>query len=175
MGDKMALTVSPTSEHIMIQRHIGNVLTIPSGIIVHGCNAQGVMRSGIARSIRESYPRAYQDYRAVYDECGLRVGQVIFSVVERDSAGAPLKIIANAITQEFHGRDPSVVYVDYEGLARCFMVVRMKAQETGLAVHFPLIGCGLGNGKWPEVSSRIEKTLGDQVEKHLWVLPGASN
>lgn len=158
----------------MIQRHIGNVLTIPSGIIVHGCNAQGVMRSGIANSIRETFPQAYQDYRGIYEERGLRVGQVIFSVVGRDEAGAPSKIIAHAITQEFYGRDPNVVYVDYEGLGRCFMVVRMKALETGLAVHFPLIGCGLANGKWPEVTSRIEPALGEQVEQHLWVLPGAS-
>ncbi|WP_222946255.1 macro domain-containing protein [Paraburkholderia sp. UCT31] len=136
---------------------------------MHGCNAQGVMGSGLADVVKRKYPAAFKAYRAQYLAKGLRVGDIVPVVISRDSAGAAL-IVVNAITQKFYGRDPNVVYVDYDGLESCFVKVRALAEEHKLTdIHFPLIGCGLANGKWPAVSARIVRALGDGVTKHLWV------
>ena len=39
-----------------------DLLNSPDRIIVHGCNAQGVMGAGVAKAIRTKYPEAYSNY-----------------------------------------------------------------------------------------------------------------
>lgn len=152
-----------------IQKHQGDLLSVTRGILVHGCNARGVMGAGVAAAIRRQFPTAYAAYRERYRTAGLRPGDVIAVTVRENAEGAQL-IIANAVTQEDFGRDAQRVYVDYDGLERAFVLVRGLALHHGLPVHFPLIGCGLANGRWEEVASRIERALGPEVDKHLWTL-----
>ena len=45
----------------------GDVLSIKEGIIVHGCNCQGVMGGGVALSIRNQFPTVYNLYRKQYE------------------------------------------------------------------------------------------------------------
>jgi len=171
----------------MIETKTGNILSLSEGIIVQGCNCKGVMGSGIAKSIRDLWDDVYQAYRQHHLKVGLRLGDTVsvagihwgqVPVVTRHlakiSAQLPKKlIVVNAMTQDEYGRDPACVYVDYDGLAAAFARVRVLARDTGLPVHFPLIGCGLANGKWEEVSARIDQLLGPDIHKTLWVLPSA--
>jgi hypothetical protein len=140
------------------------------------------MNSGIAKAIREKWPDVYVPYKRRFDMDLLLIGDVIFVAgVEADenvdthvrsyTTQLPERlIIANAMTQYDYGRDKDVQYVDYDAVSAAFARIRLVARHTGLPVHFPLIGCGLANGKWPEVAARIETALGPEVEKHLWVL-----
>lgn len=137
---------------------IGDLLAQPRGILVQGCNAQGKMGSGLAKAVRDQFPKAYDDYMATHQAQGLRVGQVVFSVVET-SGSAPRLVIANAITQEFYGRNPNRRYVSYEGVSQAFEGIAQAAHAWGLPVFYPLIGCGLANGEWSEVGPRIERAL----------------
>ncbi|ESQ88967.1 hypothetical protein ABAC460_14395 [Asticcacaulis sp. AC460] len=41
----------------------GDLLEAPERVICHGCNAQGVMGSGIAVPIRNRYPMVFKAYR----------------------------------------------------------------------------------------------------------------
>lgn len=143
---------------------IGSLLDVKEGLLVHGCNAQGVMGSGVAKAIRDTYPIAYQLYRKQYEEKGLRVGQVIWAKISDE----PRLAIANAITQEFFGRDPGVRYVDYDGVQAAFQRVGKVARDTGLSVHYPRIGAGLGNGDWSVISGIIDEAL-QGVTHTLWV------
>ena len=153
----------------MIHEHQGNLLHRERGILVHGCNAQGIMGAGIARVIKERHPTVFAAYRMRKESGGLHLGDII--PVEVDSATPP-KIVISAITQEQFGTDKQVVYVDYAAIEACFAKIRDIALALALPVHFPLIGCGLANGKWEEVALRIERALGNDVERHLWVLEG---
>ena len=150
---------------------IGNLLSVKEGIIVHGCNAQGVMGSGVAAAVRAAYPGAYEVYRAAHQrrrQAGqsLEMGSVVWFTASR----SPKLAIANAITQEFFGRDPAVRYVDYDAVRMAFRRVAAVAREHGLAVHYPQIGAGLGNGDWSILSGIIATELGD-VPHTLWTLP----
>ena len=61
----------------MSVEHIkGDLLQWPSGInvIAQSCNAQGVMGSGLAKVIRDTYPQVYSDYRAAYEANTLTLG-----------------------------------------------------------------------------------------------------
>lgn len=128
----------------------GDLLVGPERCICHGCNAQKKMRSGVAAIIREKYPKAYDDYVKYAEEVGLKVGNIIVS----DNQD---RIIINAITQQFYGRDPNTVYVSYDGMRSCIQKINQYAKENGIAdVAMPLIGAGLANGSWKVISQIIE-------------------
>jgi O-acetyl-ADP-ribose deacetylase (regulator of RNase III) len=126
----------------------GDLLASRESVIAHGCNAQGVMGSGIAKSIRDMYPTAYSDYRAVYEAQGnkLHLGQIVTTrTLERT--------ILNIISQEYYGRNPNVVYVSYDAIKKAIL----RINEMGyVRVAFPKIGAGLANGNWETISEIIE-------------------
>ena len=152
----------------MINKRKGNILNIEEGYIVHGCNAQGVMGSGIAKQIREKYPKVYSTYLLEYNENGLAVGSIIPVYINEKLC------IINAITQEFYGRNPYKKYVSYFGVDTCFNRINRLIQTDGTEIvnslHFPLIGCGLANGNWDIVSKKINKNIANNITKTLWIL-----
>jgi O-acetyl-ADP-ribose deacetylase (regulator of RNase III) len=131
-------------------------------VILHGCNAQGVMGSGVAAAIRSKYPQAYSTYKAEHVSNGLRLGSIVW-------AGVPItpypvrKWIGNMITQEYFGRD-GAKYVSYDALWECFIEVnRIMGKGNTIStpprnVGMPLIGAGLGGGNWNVISTIIEET-----------------
>lgn len=133
------------------------------GIIVHGCNAQGVMGSGVALAIKNKWPNVYEQYRQEWATGGWRVGDA--QLIENVTEGVH---VVNAITQEFYGREPCR-YVSYDGVAMAFSNIRHDARTLKCPVNFPLIGAGLGGGDWEIISTIIDRTLGDDIEKVLWV------
>jgi O-acetyl-ADP-ribose deacetylase (regulator of RNase III) len=155
---------------VTIKEIKGSALAPRNGIIVHGCNAQGKMASGFAKSLRQTYPGAYRVYLQAHEKDGLKLGQVIYYRHPAELDGSQV-IIANAITQQYYGRNKDIVYVSYPAISTCFENVAKLARETGLPVHFPLVGCGLANGQWHEVSARIEQALGPDIDKTLWIYP----
>jgi O-acetyl-ADP-ribose deacetylase (regulator of RNase III) len=114
---------------------------VKEGHIVHGCNAQGVMGSGVAKIVREMYPEAYKAYTQRYCNEGLRLGE--FNSVEV----APGLMVHNAITQEFYGTDKRHVY--YPAVYNTLRMIAEYAETNPIPcsdVHFPLIGGGLAGG-----------------------------
>jgi O-acetyl-ADP-ribose deacetylase (regulator of RNase III) len=133
-----------------IQYIEGDLLSSREPVIAHGCNAQGVMGSGIAKAIRDEYPTVYKDYRDVYEEQGnkLHLGQVITTrTLERT--------ILNIISQEYYGRNPNVVYVSYDAIEKAILRINKMGY---VRVAFPKIGAGLANGNWELISHIIQTT-----------------
>lgn len=144
----------------------GNMLQQERGILVHGCNAQGAMGSGIAGQIRLRYPQAYEDY---YDEWkknrSLELGTVVFSDIDLGQGF----IIANAITQKHFGHDGKK-YVSYEAVYNAMAAVFNEAIDRGLSVHYPQIGAGLAGGDWAVIQTCID-TAAYEVETARRVAP----
>jgi O-acetyl-ADP-ribose deacetylase (regulator of RNase III) len=143
-----------------IQYIHGDLLASTEAVIAHGCNAQGVMRSGVAKAIREKYPQAYVDYYNAYyaGDYYLRLGDVI-------ETRTPDRTILNIISQQFYGRDPSVVYVSYDAIGRAIKRINELGYQR---VAFPMIGAGLANGNWNTISSIIESYADfDPIVYHL--------
>ena len=134
-----------------------DLLNETHGIIVHGVNAQGKFNSGFAKQVRARYPQVYADYMLHYDCNQLQLGRVIYTTIY------PGLVFASGVTQQYYGRDPSVVYVSYEAIAQVFADVKQKALAMDLPVKFPEIGCGLANGRWERVQPLIEATLATDV------------
>ena len=144
-----------------------DITKVKSGIIVHGCNAQGVMGSGVAKQLRATYPDIFTDYTALleaFNKCGYSpLGQVAWSDISADL------VIANAITQEFYGRDDKK-YVSYDALDAAFQRVASFPKASDCTIHIPfLIGAGLGGGNANIIQRIIEENTQDlEVVYHHW-------
>ncbi len=160
----------------MIQVQDGDVLSVKSGIIVHGCNGWGVMGSGVALGVKTRFPGAFFAYRKAFEQrvdegfTNLELGSITFHKADFNPAfSKDSKIIVNGVTQLNYGRDKNTVYVDYDAMREVFRKVNELALGFGIEeVHFPLIGCGLANGDWATVSGIIDEELDDRLAKRLW-------
>ena len=143
----------------------GDILNETFGIIVHGVNAQGKMNSGFAKSLCNKYPIVYHDYINWFDDLkgNIKPGDAIMTSI------TPKLKIVSGVTQQYYGRDPNVVYVNYAAIETIFQRVSDYSLRTRLPVKFPMIGCGLGGGQWVEVEKIIEKAMAAIVPRTLYI------
>lgn len=129
--------------------------------ILHGCNAQGVMGSGVAKIIKEQYFPAYKFYVDQHNEHGLKLGDAQF-------VPANGKVIVNAVTQEFYGRDGRL-YVSYDAVAAAMKTANRLLKLSGYTqLAMPKIGAGYGGGDWDTIVAIIEQEMVD-VEPVVYV------
>lgn len=167
----------------MITTNVGDLLkNVEKGFIIHGCNAQGRMGSGIALAIRKRWPEVYTEYERQYRKGHdhhlngkhlneLEMGSNIVVKV------SPELVVINAITQRHYRGHPEAIsdsqqFVDYTAIAKCFYdVIRIKKEYSYITpiLHFPKIGAGLGNGNWETIKRLIEFNL-RSMNKNLWIL-----
>jgi O-acetyl-ADP-ribose deacetylase (regulator of RNase III) len=139
--------------------HKGDLFSTECRVIMHGCNAQGVMGSGVAKIIRDQFPKAYTEYLELA-KSGLVLGNI--QLVDCGE-----KIIINAITQEYFGRDGKK-YVSYDAIHKAFSLVDRGLHKAGItSVAIPEIGCGLGGGEWSVVKPIIESAC-KNIQVHLY-------
>jgi len=162
-----------------ITYHQGNLLDVIQGHIVHGCNAQGVMGSGVAAGVKQKYPACFEKYVDVVSSVPIPKRMTLVGREIHWATPDGNLWLWNAITQFQHGRDPDLRYVNYEGLAKCFEHINdtmmgpfnTVAPPFNLMLHFPRIGAGLANGKWPVIESIIETTMAEGIKLFCWDLP----
>jgi O-acetyl-ADP-ribose deacetylase (regulator of RNase III) len=130
-------------------------------ILVHGCNAQGIMGSGVAAVVKKLYPRAYTVYKNAKYYPGLKVGDVSISVAKGECQ------VANAVTQEYYGRDGKQ-YVSYDGVVEAMVDIASYAKANNLKVHLPMIGGGLGGGDVKRLTAIFQAAFHD-VDATLWL------
>jgi O-acetyl-ADP-ribose deacetylase (regulator of RNase III) len=146
-----------------IDKRNGDLLGVTKGHIVHGCNSHGVMGSGVALAIKEKYPECFATYRKFYEEHGLKLGSVVPFVVNDDL------VIWNAITQANFGRNGER-YVSYDAVAESLAQINLGITiftNIPAELNFPLIGAGLGGGRWPIIEAIIDDTV--ECKKILWI------
>jgi len=128
----------------------GDLFKTQYDIIIHGCNRQGVMGSGVAKIVKESWTNAYDAYISHHKEFDLKMGEVVWGYANK-------RIIGNCITQDFYGRTGDH-YVDYEAIKNVFKEVNSFCLELKyLHVAMPMIGSGLGGGDWSIIEGLIEE------------------
>jgi O-acetyl-ADP-ribose deacetylase (regulator of RNase III) len=130
-------------------------------VIIHGCNAQGVMGSGVAKIVKDLFPLAYIVYKQAYKRHGLKLGNVVFWENHGNSPS-----IANAITQEFYGRDGKL-YLSYDALVVALQGIKDKV-GTETPIHMPLIGGGLGGGDEKRIRAIMQAVFHD-CNATLWL------
>ena len=127
-------------------------------IIIHGCNCFHTMGAGIAAGVRKLYPEAYEaDKKTPY---GLK------SKVGKFSFHRYLEfMIINAYTQygyniNENGMDSteSKTFRE-EAIKKVFEELKINFGGQNKVFAFPLIGAGLADGNWENISRIIENAL----------------
>lgn len=115
-------------------------------VVLHGCNCQHAMGSGVALSLSSRFPEIVMaDLQTPKDDPS-KLGTYSHAVIHLDT-GAPLVII-NAYTQRYYGqkhyRGPAF---DMNGLHRICDAVLYRLGGRGLRFGYPLIGGDRGNAE----------------------------
>lgn len=125
-------------------------------VIVQGCNCFCTMGSGLAREIRERYPKAYEVDTATVSGDRNKLGS--YSVM----LGKRFNII-NAYTQYGFNRNGETN--DLFEYAAFQQILNSLAEEYPTCnFGFPLIGCGLAGGN-REVVIRMLESFSRKIEK----------
>lgn len=135
-----------------IEYRSGDLFNTDIKYILHGTNSRGVMGSGIAKTVRELYPEAYEKY-ALWCSKGFRLGSSLVVACED-------KVVINAVTQQNYGKvaiqtGPNPVrYVSYDAVSEIFKQLEESIPNTTIAM--PRIGASLGGGDWDVIAAIIE-------------------
>lgn len=121
-------------------------------VIIHGCNCQCTMGKGIAKSIKETFPAAYEADCDTAKGDRQKLGTISFATVEHE--GREITVV-NGYTQ-FHWKGPEGK-ADYEAIRGVMKDV--KTQFAGKRIGYPKIGAGLAKGDWNTISQIIEDEL----------------
>ena len=121
--------------------------------LAHGCNCQGSMGAGVAKTIRARYPQMYEEYRR---RCKAEPRQFNLGdcwLWKED--GQPW--VFNLGTQEGYWRSRA----SYEAIETALRSMRRRADAEGVTrIAMPRIGVGYGGLSWKKVRAIIEEMLG---------------
>lgn len=165
----------------MVTFHNGNILDSGADVICHQVNCQGAMNSGVAKAIRQKWPKVYTEYKAKCDyekatvddlygqyespidwsECLLGDIQVV--LVDENKA------VINMFAQQYYGYDQKR-YTSYDAFWYCLgRIKRVINPEKTIA--FPArIGCVRGGANWNVILKMIEEVLGEDYNVEIWRL-----
>lgn len=139
-----------------------DILTVEKGIICHQVNCQGVMGTGIALSIKQKWPKVFEEYRNKllmprYKNLGkaqiLNVGDDLY--------------IANLFGQFDFGRDYrrteyGSIYAALKEL-RAWSVIRARMEgKQNWPIYFPWkMSCNNAGGNWNLVMEMLDELFPD--------------
>lgn len=139
----------------MLQHTKGNLLTLAErgkfDIIVHGCNCQNTMGSGIAKEIRERFPSAY-DVDTAYHEKKKLIPYLKLGNFTHTRVGS--FTIVNAYTQ-YDYLPRGVDHFEYASFA--VILQKLLYLYPNYDFGFPYIGMGLAGGDKDRIISMLEE------------------
>lgn len=119
-------------------------------VIAHGCNCFCNMGAGIARSIKQQFPKAAAADKVTQKGSKKKLGTCSFAKQHGIW-------VINAYTQYNYGGGKNL---NYTALRKCMKYIR--EQFPGLRIGLPQIGCGLAKGDWKTVRQIIIEELGNE-------------
>ncbi len=144
----------------MLNRVKGDLLTLAErgkfDIIVHGCNCQNTMGSGIAKQIKDRYPQAFEADRKYDIELnGNRYNKLGNYTITRFHDGDHSNFyIVNAYTQ-YNYMPRGVDHFEYASFA--VILAKLWHLYGNYDFGFPYIGMGLAGGDSTRIISMLEE------------------
>lgn len=140
----------------------GDLLQSRENIIAHQVNCKGAMNSGVAKSLRDAYPRVYTSYRGywdVFDDKKDLLGDVILVPVINQYG--EFQHVANMFTQLDYGYD-GALYTNYDAMREAFTYLNKVCRDNNQTISMPYnIGCDRGGGDFKIVYGLIEEYFED--------------
>jgi N-glycosidase YbiA len=123
-------------------------------VFAHGCNCQGSMGAGVARTIRARYPEMYEEYRHRCKAEPRRFNLGDCWLWKADDQ----PWVFNLGTQEGYWRSRA----SYEAIETALKEMRRQADVEGITtVAMPRIGVGYGGLSWKKVRVIVEEVFAD--------------
>lgn len=152
----------------MIVYKNGNLLESGCNFICHQVNCQGVMGSGIAKQIRDRWPKVYDDYISHYKFCmengTYLLGECIGTCIYYNNDTKDKQYIIDFFSQDKY-LPRTVCHTNYQAFRVCCQKLHKTVIISDMPnkkIGFPYkIGCGLAGGDWDTVVRIIEEELGD--------------
>lgn len=137
--------------------------------IIHGCNCFHIMGGGIAHTIKDAFPQAYEADLETKKGDYLKMGTYSSAEIYRRNLRERFTVF-NCYTQwnisAGNGPYDQDVLVDYNAVYRVFSEINKN--YNGLKIGFPMIGAGLANGEWDIIANIIEDAVDDNAND--WTL-----
>lgn len=130
-------------------------------VIIHGCNCQNIMASGIAKEIATRIP----DAKKADDKYSLMVTPIdklsnySRAIVKRDNMKRGLVI--NLYSQYNVGRN-----LDENALLLGFTKLAFKLDKD-MVIGIPEIGCGIAGGDWSKIGPKIAEIMKNHNVTHV--------
>lgn len=129
--------------------------------ILHQVNCQGVMGSGVAKQVRDKYPKVYEEYNRW---CNTMPREHLLGLAQfvptKQLYNTPFRGIVNIYGQYSYGYD-GVCYTDYNALRSALTTFRDHLlSHCTIAIPY-LMSCCRGGGKWAIVYGIIEEIFKD--------------
>lgn len=142
--------------------------------VIHGCNCQNAMGSGIAKTVRDKYPKAYAADMATQKGDIDKLGHFTHAHIPAKSVflpnegddGSGYKIVTkpfsiiNAYTQAVYwDQGPGIINLDYEALKCVFKGIKLYFDTNPAGVSrfaIPKIGAVRGGGDWSRIEDIID-------------------
>ena len=115
-------------------------------VIAHGCNCFGVMGAGVAKAVRDKFPKNFDRYKGLCDDRTFRPGGLMY--FNENGIG-----IYNLGTQWKPGADAHIVNVR-ESVKE---MVRFAAFRDQWTIRTVRLGCGIGGLDWADVKPVLEE------------------
>jgi O-acetyl-ADP-ribose deacetylase (regulator of RNase III) len=151
----------------MVKYVKGDLLDSDCDYICHQVNCQGVMRSGIAKQIRERWPEVYESYKRLYDIDRYDGTYDLLDKIDISHIHNDNRHVINMFAQNLYGYDGGR-YTSYDAFDICLRRIKNNVPH-GSRIGFPKnIGCGLGGGNWKVISALIEEILGEDFDVYIY-------
>ena len=146
----------------MLHYKVGNLLDAPQKVIAHQVNCQGKMGSGVAKTIRDTYPKVYETYlnTYIYNSNEGKPPKCLGGEVEFVKINDNREVV-NLYGQINYGYDGKR-YTNYALLALALDKMFFLLNEAGdreVAIPYKM-GCDRGGANW----AFVEELLNDYSE-----------
>jgi len=137
----------------------GNLITLAKSsvydVMIHGCNCFNTMNSGVAKDVKENFPKAWLMDQATLKGDRTKLGSYSHHYYPDRHHG--LQVI-NAYTQYNYGRG---LMADYDAIDEVFKKIGEIYIGSDLNIIYPRVGAGLAGGEWEIIKEIIDKRLMD--------------
>lgn len=141
-----------------------NIFESGADIICHQVNCQGVMGSGVAKQVKEKYPKVYEEYKTFCENKKPEdlLGKSQFVSIYDDKLVGIINIFGQ-LNYGYSGK----CYTNYDALKKAFTTI-----NRFIYIHFDYLpvlafpykfGCARGGGDWDIVSKMIEEIFADCI------------
>ena len=140
--------------------YTGNLLDSTADIIVHQVNASGGFGSGVAKAVKERFPRVAEQYYKAVERGLMKLGMC--QIVKTNPNSENNRLVANLCGQERYGYDGKR-YTNYEGIYVALEKLAAYCKEHEIkSVAFPWrMSSDRGGANWMVICSMIEAVFAD--------------